>query len=69
MALSLVGENKVGFVDGRYPKNHFAESLHGQWERVNAVVLSWIMNSVRKDLFRSIIYAFNAHNVWIDLNE
>lgn len=23
MALSLVGKNKLGFFDGRYPKNHF----------------------------------------------
>lgn len=30
MALSLVGKNKIGFVDGRYPKNHFDESVHDQ---------------------------------------
>lgn len=40
MVLSLVGKNKVGFIDGRYPKNYFYESLHDQWERVNIVVLS-----------------------------
>ncbi|KAF3658279.1 hypothetical protein FXO38_13314 [Capsicum annuum] len=69
MALSLIGKNKIGFVDGRYPKNHFDELVHNQWERVNVVVLSWIMNSTRKDLLSSIIYASNAHNVWIDLRK
>lgn len=69
MALSLVGKNKVGFVDDRYPKTHFDVSLHDQWEKVNFVVFSWIMNSMRKDLLSSIIYASNAHSVWIDLKE
>lgn len=27
------------------------------------------MNSVRKDALSTLIYAFNAHSVWIDLKE
>ena len=33
------------------------------------MVLSWIMNSVKSELLSSIIYALNAHKVWLDLQE
>lgn len=67
--MAFIGKNKVGFIDVRYPKSHFGESLHEQWERVNDVVLLWIINSLRKDLLNNIIYASNDHNVLIDLKE
>lgn len=36
---------------------------------MNVVVLSCIMNLVQNDLLSSIIYASNAHCVWINLKE
>lgn len=41
----------------------------GQWERVNAIVLSWLMNSVSKSLLIGIVFASNACTVWDDLKE
>lgn len=40
-----------------------------QWERVNAIVLSWIMSSVSKDLVNGIVYSSNAYKVWAYLKE
>lgn len=68
MTLGLLGKSKLGFADGRHTKDKFDESLHDQWEKVNAVVLSWIMNVVRKEL-SSIIYASIGHKVWLNLKE
>ncbi|KAH0653253.1 hypothetical protein KY289_030931 [Solanum tuberosum] len=42
--IGLVGKSKLGFVDGRFPKSMFEPILFDQWEKCNAVVLSWIMN-------------------------
>ncbi|XP_016475398.2 uncharacterized protein LOC107797058 [Nicotiana tabacum] len=67
--LYLQPTNTPGFVDGKYPKSKFKPELHDRWEKVNAVVLSWIMNAVRPGLLSSIVYAFNAHKVWEDLKE
>ncbi|GAV59378.1 UBN2_3 domain-containing protein, partial [Cephalotus follicularis] len=39
------------------------------WERCNAIVLSWIMNTVSKELFTGIVYATDAENVRKDLKE
>ncbi|XP_019254158.1 PREDICTED: uncharacterized protein LOC109232917 [Nicotiana attenuata] len=38
-------------------------------ERVNAIVLSWLMNSVAKGLLGGIMYASSAQTVWEDLAE
>ncbi|XP_010313567.2 uncharacterized protein [Solanum lycopersicum] len=67
--ISLVGKSKLGFVDGRFPKSMFEPLLHDQWEKCNAVVLSWIMNAVRPGLLNSVVYASDARKVWLDLRE
>lgn len=69
MRISLLGKSKLGFVDGRYTKDKFDSSLHDLWEKCNAIVLSWIMNSVGTELLRGMIYASSAYKVWTDLRE
>ncbi|KAL3360031.1 hypothetical protein AABB24_016506 [Solanum stoloniferum] len=67
--IGLVGKSKLGFVDGRFPKSMFEPILFDQWEKCNAVVLSWIMNAVRPGLLSSVVYASDARKVWLDLRE
>ena len=69
MRISLLGKSKLGFVDGRYLKEKFDASLHDLWEKCNAIVLSWIMNCVLKELLRGIAYSTNVAVVWNDLCE
>ncbi|XP_070031786.1 uncharacterized protein [Nicotiana tomentosiformis] len=69
MRVGLLGKSKLGFVNGRFPKSRFEHALHDLWEKVNVVVLSWIMNSVRPGLLSSVLYAFDAQKVWKDLKE
>jgi len=68
MKIVLLGRNKLGMVDGSCKKEDFL-GLENNWERVNAIVLSWIMNSVSKSLLGGIMYASNARVVWDDLFE
>ncbi|GAV78827.1 UBN2_3 domain-containing protein, partial [Cephalotus follicularis] len=51
MLIALTAKNKQGSVTGscKKPKPE-STNLH-QWERCNAIVLSWIMNSVSKEIF------------------
>ncbi|XP_016567048.2 uncharacterized protein LOC107865250 [Capsicum annuum] len=43
--IALLGRNKFGVVDGSWKKEIFSTDLANQWERVNAIVLSWLVNS------------------------
>ena len=46
MKLALQARNKYSFVDGSCVKESFvaSEVLSAQWDRCNAIVLTWIMN-------------------------
>ncbi|XP_075077195.1 uncharacterized protein LOC142163938 [Nicotiana tabacum] len=69
MKLALQSKRKLGFVDGKHTKASFSIALHDYWETCNAIVLSWIMNTVSPDLLSGIVYASNARAVWEDLRE
>ncbi|XP_049342649.1 uncharacterized protein LOC125806940 [Solanum verrucosum] len=69
ITLALLGRNKIGLVDGSCRNEVYGEELWGQWERVNAIVLSWLMNSVSKSLLSGVAFASSALQVWNDLKE
>ncbi|XP_049397372.1 uncharacterized protein LOC125861549 [Solanum stenotomum] len=45
------------------------QELWGHWERVNAIVLSWLLYSVSKSLLSDLAFASSVFDVWIDLRE
>uniref|UniRef100_A0A1S4B0J8 Retrotransposon Copia-like N-terminal domain-containing protein n=1 Tax=Nicotiana tabacum TaxID=4097 RepID=A0A1S4B0J8_TOBAC len=69
MRIALLGRNKLGIIDGRWPKERFREKYWYQWERCNAIILSWMMNLVAPALISGIAYATSAQVVWMDLLE
>lgn len=49
MQLNLLMKNKLGLIDGSIKKEDFTnESERKQWDRCNAIVISWSMSSVSK---------------------
>ena len=69
MKISILGRNKLGIIDGSWKKESYGSNLKNLWERNNAIVLSWIMNCVLKELLRGIAYSTNVAVVWNDLCE
>ncbi|KAG8482872.1 hypothetical protein CXB51_023953 [Gossypium anomalum] len=69
MRIALLAKNKLGFVDGSCSKESVTADLHLQWDRCNALVLSWILNTVSKELSAGIVFASSAASVWIDPHE
>lgn len=59
MKLALLGRNKIGLVDGSCTKKGVSSELKNQWERVNAIVLSWILNSLLKSLLSGVALRFH----------
>ncbi|GKE17899.1 ribonuclease H-like domain-containing protein [Tanacetum coccineum] len=51
MLLALEGKNKIGFIDGSCERSNTDEVLGKQWDRVNAIVLGLILNSISEELF------------------
>ncbi|GJZ76995.1 ribonuclease H-like domain-containing protein, partial [Tanacetum coccineum] len=69
MLLALEGKNKNGFIDGSCRRSNIDEVLGKQYDRVNAVVLGWILDSISKELFLGQIFLKRASHVWDELNE
>ena len=69
MILALEGKNKTGFIDGTCRRSNTDEVLGRQWDRVNAVVLGWILNSISEELFLGQIFSKRACDVWNELKE
>ena len=57
MLLALEGKNKTGFIDGTCRRSHTDVVLGKQWDRVNVVVLGWILNSISEELFLGQIFS------------
>ncbi|GKC77021.1 hypothetical protein Tco_1127795 [Tanacetum coccineum] len=69
MLLALEGKDKIGFIDGSCKRSNTDEVLGKQWDRVNPIVLGWILNSISEELFLGQIFSKRAKHVWEDLKE
>ncbi|XP_075479322.1 uncharacterized protein LOC142520206 [Primulina tabacum] len=70
MRIALSVKNKLGFIDGSIPQPAEMDlPLHAAWFRSNNVVISWILNSVSKEISASILFSDIAAEIWKDLRE
>ena len=70
MTIALSVKNKVGFIDRLISKPEGNDlNLFNSWIRNNNMVISWILNSVSKEISASIIFSESAYDIWIDLKD
>ena len=67
MVMALTAKNKISFIDGSIPCPESDDLLFGTWIRCNSMVISWILNSVHKDIADSLLYFDTAVGIWNDL--
>lgn len=70
MLIALSVKNKIGFIDGSIiqPTGN-DDNLMAAWMRNNNVVISWILNSVSKEISASILFSNCASTIWMDLRD
>ena len=69
MVMALTAKNKISFIDGSIPCPESDDFLFGTWIRCNNMVISWILNSVHKDIADSLLYFDTAVGIWNDLRD
>ncbi|XP_070001718.1 uncharacterized protein [Nicotiana sylvestris] len=69
MRIALRGRNKLRLVEGTWKKKKIRENLWEQWERCNAIVLSWLMNVVTPQIIGGVVFGASAQALWEDLRE
>lgn len=69
MQIALNARNKFFIVNGGYAKPDPSSPLFEQWERVNDLVITWILNSVAEEISDGLNYVTTASDVWQELHE
>ncbi|KAL0329157.1 UNVERIFIED_CONTAM: hypothetical protein Sradi_4902400 [Sesamum radiatum] len=69
MAVRLVlgAKLKLGFIDGKCERPTANSDNFEQWQRVEYMVVSWLLNSIRKDIAEAFIYTTSARDKWLEL--
>jgi hypothetical protein len=67
--MALSAKNKLCLINGSMTKLSDSSPDFKAWMRCNYMVLSWIINSVSKEISASIIYISSAEAIWKDLKE
>lgn len=67
MVIALTVKNKIGFIDGSIPRP--TGDLLNLWIICNSVVISWILNSLSKEISASVLFSDSARAIWLDLKE
>nr|GEX37319.1 hypothetical protein [Tanacetum cinerariifolium] len=69
MTFALRNHSKLGFIDGSCKRDNDNPALANQWDLCNSVVVTWILNSLNRDLFADAIYTKTSYEMWNDLRE
>lgn len=69
MKTSLRARRKWGFIDGTIQKPDEGSSDLEDWWTVQAMLVSWILNTVEPTLRTTISYLETAKEVWEDIKE
>ncbi|XP_049345084.1 uncharacterized protein LOC125809503 [Solanum verrucosum] len=65
--IALLTKNKLGFIDGTYQAPTIGSVNHKLWGRCNDMVISWLLNSLSKEIAGSVLYSNSAKELWTDL--
>ncbi|XP_074355962.1 uncharacterized protein LOC141695629 [Apium graveolens] len=69
MQIALNARNKFVLVNGDYLNPDTKSLLCAQWERVNDLVITWILNSMTYDFSDGLDYVTTTEWVWNELRE
>ena len=65
--IALGAKTKLSFINGT-PTPLEVDSPHfSNWKKVDYMVLSWLLNSISKDISESFIYASSSRDLWLEI--
>lgn len=67
LTIALSAKNKLGIINGTVIKPEESSPLRSQWDRVNDMVISWILNTVSDEISNGMDFVTTAQEVWEEL--
>ncbi|XP_020555066.1 uncharacterized protein LOC110013264 [Sesamum indicum] len=65
--VALGTKMKLGFIDGTFSRPTIDSATFEQWRRVDLMVMSWIWNSISKDMVESFMYVSSSRELWLEI--
>ncbi|KAK9691835.1 hypothetical protein RND81_09G223100 [Saponaria officinalis] len=69
MKIALITKNKLGFINGKYPKPDEKYANYNDWIRTDYTVMRWILNSLSDSISEGLSYVTSSRQLWEDLEE
>ncbi|XP_021736561.1 uncharacterized protein LOC110703118 [Chenopodium quinoa] len=67
--MALIARNKLGFVDGSTPMPDSDSLDYQKWLRNDYMIMSWLLNSMDKNLSESFLFVNSSAQLWNELKE
>ncbi|XP_006367204.1 uncharacterized protein [Solanum tuberosum] len=67
IVIALSAKNKLSFIDSSPIVPLITSPQHSAWSRCNNMVISWIINSLSRDIAESVLYYPTAKEIWKEL--
>ncbi|KAH0764874.1 hypothetical protein KY285_000745 [Solanum tuberosum] len=64
LVIALSAKNKLGLIDGSLAEPLPSDPTHKLWDRCNDMVISWILNSLSKDIAEYVLYSRTTKEIW-----
>ena len=69
MKIALIAKQKLGFVNGKCIQPYLNSKNYEQWLGVDNMIISWLLNSISKDIVDAFLYTNTAKELWDELVE
>ena len=67
MQITLRAKTKLSFIDGTSTPPEGDAPQFANWKKADCLVLSWLLNSISKDISESFIYASSSRDLWLKI--
>nr|XP_016499766.1 PREDICTED: uncharacterized protein LOC107818295 [Nicotiana tabacum] len=67
--IALSAKNKLGFIDGTISVPVASAASLKLWSRCNDMVISWLLNSLSKEIAESVLYSKTTREIWKELED
>ena len=64
VTVALSAKQKLSLVDGSYKKPEAGSPLLPYWQRCNDMVISWLLNSLHKNVRDSALFHSTTSEIW-----
>lgn len=69
MQIALSAKNKLSIINGSFPIPEPNSILRAQYDRVNDMIITWILNSVSDEISNGMNFVSSTQEVWTELHD